>query len=228
MTRVTKWVMLGTGMVMGLALAFAIAMGSSATFAQSLPAAQDGAAGVMAAPLGHRGGGFRGVGGDKYDEFLADELGITLEELRAAQDAAQSRAIEQAVTDGTLTQEQADAMQAQRALQTYLDKDAIIAEALGMSVEEYQAAEASGQRLPEIIESQGLDAATVQDAIQKGYEAAVQEAVSDGVVTQEQADEFLSGGRGGLGGRRGPGGPGSLRGPRQAPSDSTILPDTGL
>lgn len=224
MTRVTKWVMLGTGMVLGLALAFAIAIGSTATFAQSLPAGQEGAAGVMASPLGHRGGGFRGVGGDKYDEFLADELGITLEELRAAQDAAQSRAIEQAVTDGTLTQEQADTMQAQRALQAYLDKDAIVAEALGMSVEELQAAEEAGQRLSEIIEEQGLDATAVQEAIQKGYEAAVQEAVSDGVITQEQADTFLSSGRGGFGGRHGPG----LRGPRQTPSDSTIVPDTGL
>ena len=66
--------------------------------------------------LQHRGGpGGRGfMGGDvDHSQRLADALGITVDELEAAQESAHEAAIAQAIEDGGITQEQADEMQAQ-------------------------------------------------------------------------------------------------------------------
>jgi len=146
------------------------------------------------------------------DELLAEELGITVEELNAARQRAQARAIDQAVQDGRLTQEQADELKARQALAAYLEPDALMADALGMTVEELQDARAAGKRLPEIIESQGLDMDDFRDALQQAHEDAVQRAVADGVITQEQADQFLD--RNGLFRPHGFGGRWEFRGPQ--------------
>jgi hypothetical protein len=55
-------------------------------------------------------------------------------------ESAQAAMMEEAVADGRITQEQADFMQAGRALRDYIDKDAIMASALGISVDELNAA----------------------------------------------------------------------------------------
>jgi polyhydroxyalkanoate synthesis regulator phasin len=71
-------------------------------------------------PEGLRGGiGFHAEGAD-VNALLADELGITVEELQAAQQEAHAAVIAQAVEDGTLTQEEADLMQARSAVQNYV------------------------------------------------------------------------------------------------------------
>jgi hypothetical protein len=177
--------------------------------------------GAARGPGRHHG---KGAGGAEMHTFLAQELGISVDQLQAAEQAAETKALAQAVADGTLTQEQADLIAAKHALREYVDQKAIMAQALGMSVAELDAAHEAGQHLPEIIEARGLDEATVQAAVQQGYEAAVQQAVSDGVITQAQADQILSGpaGRG-----FGPGGKPGFRGPRggarpeQAPAAPT-------
>ena len=67
--------------------------------------------------------GFLGLAGDTaidQDALLADALGITTDELQAARVKAQDLALAQAVTDGQITQEQADQMKAEQALKTYL------------------------------------------------------------------------------------------------------------
>ena len=106
-------------------------------------------------------------------------------------------------------------MKAQNALRQYVDKDKLTAKVLGISVEELQAAREEGKTMETLISELGLDAATVRENMQAAYKEAVQQAVSDGVITQEQADQILSGGFGmrgfdfGGGMRRfhGPGGP---------------------
>ena len=50
------------------------------------------------------------------EALLADALGITVDKLREAQTSAFNARLDQAVTDGNLTQEQADLMKGQRAL----------------------------------------------------------------------------------------------------------------
>ncbi len=64
---------------------------------------------------GRKGGWFKGQDID-MDALLADALGITVEKLQAAETQVFNARIDQAVTDGTLTQEQADLMKGQRAL----------------------------------------------------------------------------------------------------------------
>jgi hypothetical protein len=67
-------------------------------------------------PFGGRWGGWLSQKGIDYDALLADALGITTEKLQAARDQVRDANIDQAVTDGKLTQEQADLMKGRNAL----------------------------------------------------------------------------------------------------------------
>jgi len=75
-------------------------------------------------PFGGRWGGWLGDQGIDYDALLANALGISTDELQAARLEASNARIDQAVTDGTMTQEQADLMKGKQALyadQTFID-----------------------------------------------------------------------------------------------------------
>lgn len=67
-------------------------------------------------PFGGRWSGWLSQNGIDYQALLADTLGITVEQLNAAYLTAYNAAIDQAVADGRLTQEQADLMKGQYAL----------------------------------------------------------------------------------------------------------------
>ncbi len=152
---------------------------------------------------------FRGIfnRGDREesDAPLAAELGITVDELEAAQEAAREAAIAQAIADGTITQEDADLRAAAQALREYMDQDTVLADLLGISAEELAAAKEDGS-VRDLIEASGLSQEDIQAAMQDAHEAAVAQAVADGVITQEQADQLqelpgLGGPGGGHGGR---------------------------
>jgi len=72
-------------------------------------------------PFGGRGGGWLGENGIDFDALLADSLGISTDELQAARTEAANARIDQAVTDGNMTQEQADLMKGKQAL--YADQE---------------------------------------------------------------------------------------------------------
>ena len=55
-----------------------------------------------------------------HEKFLAEALGITAEKLQAAEDTAANAELAQAVTDGRMTQAQADQITAERAVQKYI------------------------------------------------------------------------------------------------------------
>jgi len=63
-----------------------------------------------------------------------------------------------------------------------------LANALGLSVEELDAARDEGKSLLEIAEEQGIDMADVQEAMRAAGEQLIDQAVADGLLTQEQAD----------------------------------------
>lgn len=71
------------------------------------------------------------------------------------------------------------------------------AEALGMTPEELFSELHSGKTLAEIAEARGVDLTKVQEAIQaarlQAMKEAIQQAVKDGRLTQEQADWLLEG-----------------------------------
>jgi len=70
----------------------------------------------QAFPFGGRWMGWLKQQGIDYDALLADALGITTEKLQTAYTQAFNTRLDQAVTDGKLTQDQADLMKGQRAL----------------------------------------------------------------------------------------------------------------
>lgn len=161
--------------------------------------------------FGHHGFGHHGFGpldgdGIDLDALLADALGISVEDLQTARDKAHAAAIAELVDGGYLTQEQADLMAARQALKDYVDGDELVAEALGISLADLQAAREEGTSLSALLEESGLTYAEFAQARQDAYEAAVQQAVDDDVLTQEQAEQILSGGGIGGHGFRGPGG----------------------
>ena len=151
---------------------------------------------------------------------IAEELGVDLETVGEVMQAAFEDAVNQAVADGTITAEQAERM-IERGFRGKrggrgghgghgpVNKEAMetaVSEALGITVEELQAYHDEGLKLPEIVEELGLNMEDVQASLQASRETAVNQAVEDGTITQEQADQILSGeGRRGHG--RGPGRP---------------------
>ncbi|MCI2239405.1 hypothetical protein MO973_00825 [Paenibacillus sp. TRM 82003] len=141
------------------------------------------------------------------------------------------------VSDGTITQEQADAVAetlgSSDALRgpggpgghggggRALDLDAA-AEAVGLSADELRTAlQADGATLASVAADEGVEEQTLVDALVAAGEERLQQAVTDGRLTQEQADERIAElpeqvaaaidaeFRGGPGGGRGGGRPGT-------------------
>ncbi|MCP4415342.1 MAG: hypothetical protein GY805_01885 [Chloroflexi bacterium] len=181
---------------------------------------------------------------DEIKALVAAELGVSVEELDAAQTAVHEAMLAQLVEDGEITQEQLDEMQAMKELReiakdifSHEDSQAAMAEALGMTVEEMADAQEDGTRLPELAETQGVDMETVITAVSDARTAAIDQAVADGTITQEQADLLASqegprggGGRGQCGSRDG--GPrdgqgGGQFGPGNGNNDPNSAPDSG-
>jgi hypothetical protein len=175
--------------------------------------------------FGPHGGVGLAQGSIDYDALLAEALGISVVELQSAREEAQSVMLAQAVEDGLLTQEQADLILAKQALKAYLDPEALFAEALGITSEQLQGYRDEGLTLSEILSERGMTAAEVRDALDASREAAIQQAVEDGVITQEQADQIQTGGFFGGGfrgfGHRGGFSPGGFFGPEESPSPET-------
>ncbi len=222
-----KWigVLAGATIVGAFALVLTVAIPQFAA-AQSGPGGRGQANGLTAnAPIsGWMGRGGPAVNNDKY---LADALGITTEQLQAAQQKAFEAALKQAVDKGLITQAQADAVKQRGNLgrfgfgfgdkfnlygDTSIDPQALLADALGISVSDLQAAQvkardaelaqavtdgrltqaqADEMKAREALEKYFQDK-DVQGQVQKVYEQAVKDAVAAGVITQAQADTFLN------------------------------------
>ena len=139
-TNWKQW--LAAGMAVGAIALAALTLAPHTTFAQtdSGSDAQPTEESATAAPWG-RGGMKFGLGhgglGSAYQGYLAEALGITVEELQAAQVKAQDAMIDQAVEDGTLTQEQADLMKARQAFMQYYaeQSEQALEDALSAAVE---------------------------------------------------------------------------------------------
>jgi len=187
---------------------------------------------------------FRPFNGDGDDdgipdqtETLAEVLGIDVETLQDAYETAQEMALEQARIDGKITQEQVDAMEEKdfaegrrRGFQGMADGE-YLAEALGITDEELQAAH---QEVQQIMLDQALKDGEIsqeeyenfklqqdlapyfEQARQTAFQTAIDQALEDSVITDEQAESMLNGempfGKGpadrgpGMGGYGGPGG----------------------
>lgn len=153
---------------------------------------------------------------EEMDALLAKELGVSVEELQAAREAVGQARLDQALADGSITQEQYDLQQARHALRDTVNPKAITAQVLGMTEEELDAAHEAGKRLPDLLDAAGMDEASFRSATDAATEAAIEQAVADGVITAEQAELVKNAPqpeRGGPGGGRG-GHPGQGHGGR--------------
>jgi hypothetical protein len=136
---------------------------------------------------------------------LADAQGVDISDVWAAMDAARAEELDKLAEAGVLTEAQANlmlgAMQHRRAHGLQLGVQAALspyhdaiheatAGALGMTVEEFDAAIASGQTLVEIAADQGVDVETVLDARNTAVEAQLDQLVADGYLTEAQAERI--------------------------------------
>jgi hypothetical protein len=202
--------------VLALGVAFgAVAYQSASAQTNTTPDAQASSEAATTAMPGKDG--LRGV----EDEYLAEALGITVDELNAADQKAQETGLAQAVEQGLITQAQADQIKASgRGLKfgdrrgglidlSSIDFNALLADALGISVEDLNAAQLQAQnaRIDQAVADgkltqeqadlikgrQALYASEdFQASMKSAFEAAVAQAVTDGVITQAQADQILA------------------------------------
>lgn len=159
--------------------------------------------------FGGDGPAFEGV--TPRDELLADALDIELDDLLAAREEAHANWLAEMVEAGYLEQEQVDRMLAVQALRGVIDRQELVASALGLEPSELESAREEGKRLSDLLEEQGFTVVEFKEALQTAFEEAVQAAVPD-TITQEQADLILNGeyafgfgfhGRGGIAPRGG-------------------------
>jgi lambda repressor-like predicted transcriptional regulator len=164
---------------------------NEASFTPGGPGGSDGKVGLGYTQRREGGYGFPGRD-ENMDTYLAEALGISLEELQAVKEKASTAAIEEAIKSGEITKDQANLMQARQALRGYIDQDALTAKALGIMLEEFQTARKDGKSPRDLMDELGISVENYQTARKAAYEAAIQQAVDDGVIIQEQADLILN------------------------------------
>ncbi len=158
---------------------------------------------------------------DYFLNVLAERLGISLDQLTEAYTGAYGDTVDQAEQDGKLTADQAAQMKtdaAEKAAQGILPgfsgpfgraggrhggrggfgpghagfELSVIAESLGMTEADLRSALESGQTLADIVAEKGVDLAQVKTAVLDSLKSKLDQAVTDGKLTQEQADQLLS------------------------------------
>jgi uncharacterized protein (DUF433 family) len=176
MTKKAKWITLifGFGMLATL-VAGVVAFGFTTTASAQAAVPEGAQSGTFVHP-GGRGFPGRPVGGNEY---LAEALGISVETLEAAHEEARQAALQMAVDQGLITQEQADAIRSGEFLprrgfggfkgewfgsENGIDREVLLADALNIDVEELQVAR------------------------EEARAAGLAQALEDGVITPEQLE----------------------------------------
>ncbi len=157
------------------------------------------------------------------DRRQAEALGVTVEQLRASRLEAAKARLEQAYSQGRLSQAEYEAQLAWLQVRAeYLDPEALLARALGLSVDEVREACTSGKTLRDLLQEQGLDARTFRQQMKEAAVTQVLQALQDGKLTQEQLVRLLlrqelRHRRGGASEGRGKHGPQGPRAPQPGP-----------
>lgn len=143
----------------------------------------------------------------KFKEAVAGILGISVEDYDAAVEQAQDQVVDQAVTEGWLTEDQAEMLrwrmdQAPHAGMWGMGRDfgrlgrgtnqlSLAAEALDMSLTDLLTALQEGKSIAEIATEQGVETQSIVDAYLAEIQENLDEAVAEGRITQNQADYQL-------------------------------------
>jgi hypothetical protein len=168
-------------------------------------------------PVGDTSGPFDFFG--RFRQNLAGILGISVEQYDGAVVQARDQTLDQAVTEGWLTQDQADQMrermdQAPDAMPWGMGPGfdmhgrgmkgdwgmkgagvnllSVAADQLGMTQDELMTALRDGQTIAGLAEEKGIDVQKIADAYIAQLTEKLNQAVTDGTITQNQADWMLS------------------------------------
>jgi predicted transcriptional regulator len=158
----------------------------------------------------------QGTAGKTWLE-IAVAQGKTEAEAQTLFAAAWNQSIDQALTDGKITQAQADAFKVagtpdianfgrgakgpggmhgdpdgNMIVHNYLEE--AFAKALGMSITDFDAQEAAGMSWQEIAVAQGKTEAEAQTLLETAWSQAIDQALADGKITQAQADALMAAG----------------------------------
>jgi ribosomal protein L15 len=146
----------------------------------------------------------------KLQEAIASILGISVEDYQAAIETAEDQVLEQAVADEWLTQEQADRLQER--LDAVPDQDrfgkgffrmprmpglrgesliSVAAEQLDMSESDLIDQLQEGKSIADVAAEKGVDPQTIADAYLAQVQEKLAKAVTNGDITQKQADAML-------------------------------------
>jgi formaldehyde-activating enzyme involved in methanogenesis len=202
--------------------ALAIAMTFGAIAYRSVFAATPTTISTGTAPVAMLNWGLgNGPNGGYTNEQLADALGITTDALSTAYQTAYAAALQDAVSQGLITQAQADQLTSNGKVfpfgnrwdawltQNGIDFNTYLADALGISVDTLKAAYQSAYyaNIDQAVTNGNLTQSqadlqkgryalhndgTFQSSMQAAYTSAVNAAVASGVITQSQADQILS------------------------------------
>jgi hypothetical protein len=145
--------------------------------------------------------------GQLYLQALATRLGTTLSNLQQAMAGARTDAINNAVKQGLITQAQADKMlqrlqnpppagnrpqpgQGFGVMRGFFGADVLeaVAKVLNMNPADVTSALRGGKTLADLAKSQNVDPSKVQGAIADAEKAALDRAVTDGLITQDRAN----------------------------------------
>ena len=166
-------------------------------------------AGVVALAAGAFGGVAQAQeppGGDKgalharYDEMLAQKLGVTVDQLNAARKATRDQMIDDAVAAGRITAEQGEKLKSgepgdfrkgrgERIKHAVTNVFETAASILGLSNDEVKAGLKDGKSLNDLAAEQGISNFEAQMVAR--LTADIQAKVADGSITQAQADRLL-------------------------------------
>lgn len=145
-----------------------------------------------------------------YQSFIskfAANLGVSEEQVTAAMDATQKQMIDEAVQQGKLTQEQADKIQSTatkgfgfpgfgfgrggndgfKGHGRNLDS---MATALGLTTDQLNTELEAGKKIQDIVADQGMTMEQFNQKMQELRKDEISKAVSEGKLTQEQADKM--------------------------------------
>jgi hypothetical protein len=136
-----------------------------------------------------------------YDEILAEELDISLDELRDARERAQERYIDELVEADVITEEQAEQLKDWNPVEKIRDalervnvvalRDFLVVQIAGvydMDRQELERELSEGKTLKEIAEEQDVDTNEIRTNFQEQADGMLDMAVQSNALTQEQAD----------------------------------------
>lgn len=148
---------------------------------------------------------------------LAQQQDVDLADLREIQAAYRLDAIEKAVESGAISSEMAERLEAdprpglgrfphgavRGILSEYLDESALhaaLADALGISTEEFEQARSEGVTLSELADQQDVDLMALREIQQDYIQEAIEQAVESGAIDEEMAERLEEAPMHGIGG----------------------------